>query len=233
MERKRQTLIAGWNQEAVQNVRALVAGCGALGSQAVIGAARLGIGRMTIADFDVLEDHNLENQVYDASDVGKPKVVALKERVRRIDSQIQVETFQGRIQDLRRPLDFDVILGCLDNVSARHWLNYLSVTNSIPFVDAGILGFLGSVTTILPGQTACYSCEPFLPINPPKASCSESPLPTTYISAAILANLQLLQLVKLVHRKPIHSHLMVDLTSSRMYARHFAPNPRCEICGSG
>lgn len=232
MERKRQTLIPDWNQEAIRNVRLLVAGGGALGSQAVVGATRFGIGHITVADFDVLEEHNLENQVYDASDVGKPKVLALQERARRIDPAIRVDTFQGRIQDYRGTMDHTIMLGCLDNVAARHWLNYLSVKHEIPLIDAGILAFLGTVTTILPGQTACYSCQPFLPRNPPRASCSESPLPTTYATAAIVANLQILQLVKLVHKKPIRSHLMVDLAQSRMYEHHFAPNPSCEICGS-
>lgn len=56
-----------------------VIGAGATGSWLVLQLAKLGIQNITVYDFDIVEAHNIPNQLYGALDVGKPKVTALKE----------------------------------------------------------------------------------------------------------------------------------------------------------
>jgi len=69
-----------------------IIGAGGIGSNAAMTMAMLGVGvgsqesgsgTMTIWDGDMVEEHNLPNQLYGEEDVGKPKVVALQEHVRR------------------------------------------------------------------------------------------------------------------------------------------------------
>ena len=55
-----------------------VVGAGAIGSAFVIALSKMGARKITVYDFDTLEDHNLANQLYPKSYLGKPKVEALK-----------------------------------------------------------------------------------------------------------------------------------------------------------
>src|SRR5262245_39849733 len=73
--------------------RALVVGCGALGSVIANTLARAGVGKLRIVDRDFLELNNLQRQVlYDEDDVaaGLPKAIAAKQRLEKINSSIGI-----------------------------------------------------------------------------------------------------------------------------------------------
>src|SRR5947207_2779895 len=74
--------------------RALVCGCGALGSVVAETLVRAGVGFVRIVDRDFLELNNLQRQVlYDEQDVadGLPKAIAAANKLRRINSEVQIE----------------------------------------------------------------------------------------------------------------------------------------------
>src|SRR6478752_5969125 len=74
--------------------RALVCGCGALGSVIANTLARSGVGHLRIVDRDFLELNNLQRQVlYDEEDVAAelPKAIAAANKLRKINSQIEIE----------------------------------------------------------------------------------------------------------------------------------------------
>jgi sulfur carrier protein ThiS adenylyltransferase len=62
-----------------------IAGAGGLGSNAAVALARAGVGRLIIADFDRIEITNLNRQQYFLSQVGRIKVLALRENLERIN----------------------------------------------------------------------------------------------------------------------------------------------------
>lgn len=55
---------------------------------------------------------------------------------------------------------FNFLVLALDNIEARNYVNKIGVRLGIPVIDAGTLAYTGNVTTILPGETKCYECEP-------------------------------------------------------------------------
>lgn len=57
--------------------KVVVIGAGATGSWLVLMLAKLGIQDITVYDFDVIEEHNIPNQLYGIEDIGKLKVEAL------------------------------------------------------------------------------------------------------------------------------------------------------------
>ncbi len=69
-----------------------IAGVGGLGSNVAISLARVGVGRLVIADFDIVEPSNLNRQQYFIDQLGKEKVYALKENLSRINPFIEVVT---------------------------------------------------------------------------------------------------------------------------------------------
>jgi sulfur carrier protein ThiS adenylyltransferase len=62
-----------------------IAGAGGLGSNCAVALARSGVGTLVIADFDVVEEANLNRQYYFTDQIGKSKTVALKENILRIN----------------------------------------------------------------------------------------------------------------------------------------------------
>lgn len=231
LRHERQVLIPGWDQDAIRNARVTVCGTGAIGSILATNLARLGVGEILVIDPDVLKEHNLENQAFTKDDLGRAKVHALRDQLAKIDATLVVKTFLGRIQDLRGELPGPWIFGCVDNVAARHYLNHLAVSTDRVLIDGGIESLRGVVQTVVPWATACLSCQPFLPPHGRKASCSSDPVPSTYLTASTVANLQAVQFLKLLRREPYRAHVHVDLARGAIYNHHFTPNPSCEICG--
>lgn len=68
-----------------------IAGVGGLGSAVAVALARVGVGRLVIADFDVVEPSNLNRQQYFTDQIGRYKVDALGENIRRINPYVTVE----------------------------------------------------------------------------------------------------------------------------------------------
>ncbi|MEI6118425.1 MAG: ThiF family adenylyltransferase [bacterium] len=65
------------------NKRVDIIGCGSTGSRIVMSLAKLGIENLHIWDFDIVEAHNIANQIYQQDDIGKKKVDALAEHIKR------------------------------------------------------------------------------------------------------------------------------------------------------
>ena len=102
-----------------------IAGCGGLGSNCAIALARVGVGRLIIADFDVVEPSNLNRQYFFADQVGRPKVIALEENIRRIDPEIRVEAHQLRLTEAiitKLFYECDVIVEAFDKAEMKQMI---------------------------------------------------------------------------------------------------------------
>jgi adenylyltransferase/sulfurtransferase len=144
--------------------RALVCGCGALGSVIANTLARAGVGHLRLVDRDFLELSNLQRQVlYDEQDVQDqlPKAVAAREKLRRINSQIEIEALVTDVDptNITTLLEgIDVILDGTDNFETRFLLNDAAHRFGIPWVYGGCIGAEGQSMTIVPGSTPCLRC---------------------------------------------------------------------------
>ena len=74
-----------------------VAGLGGLGSHIAVHLARLGVGRLVLVDFDVVDVTNLHRQHYTMQDVGVPKTLALLEQLEAINPYLDYETHTERV----------------------------------------------------------------------------------------------------------------------------------------
>ncbi len=78
--------------EKLKNKTVGIAGCGGLGSNCAISLARIGIGKLIIADFDNIVSSNLNRQYYFKEQIGLPKVDALKTNISKVNDQVLVES---------------------------------------------------------------------------------------------------------------------------------------------
>jgi len=74
-----------------------IAGLGGLGSAVAIALARIGVGRLILVDFDVVEPSNLNRQQYFIHQIGMPKVEALQENLLKINPYVRVQTYNEKL----------------------------------------------------------------------------------------------------------------------------------------
>lgn len=94
-----------------------IAGCGGLGSAVAVALARIGVGRLVLADFDLVEPSNLNRQQYFVDQIGMAKVDALKANLARINPFVRVATFCGRLDRENIPQVFamaDLLIEAFD-----------------------------------------------------------------------------------------------------------------------
>ena len=102
-----------------------IAGCGGLGSNCAVALARVGVGRLVIADFDIVTAGNLNRQYFFLDQVGQMKTDALKENIRRIDPDIVVEEVEEKLTQETIPDVFgscDLVVEAFDLADQKEML---------------------------------------------------------------------------------------------------------------
>jgi len=157
-----------------------VVGCGGIGGYVVEMLARVGVGRLRLADGDVFCENNLNRQLLcREADLGLPKVRAAAIRAREVNRAVEVEEFFGYV-DEANVMDFiagcSVVVDALDNGSSRRVLSKACLEAGIPLVHGAIGGFyaqvgvslggpLGRFIAAMPdrGEEVCLGNPPFTP----------------------------------------------------------------------
>jgi sulfur carrier protein ThiS adenylyltransferase len=102
-----------------------IAGLGGLGSAVAVALARTGVGRLVLADFDVVEPSNLNRQQYFIDQIGQPKTGALAANLRRINPYVTIETHDVRLTPENVPAIFggvDVLVEAFDRADQKSML---------------------------------------------------------------------------------------------------------------
>ena len=127
-----------------------IAGIGGLGSHVAIALARVGIGQLNIADFDIVEPSNLNRQQYFIDQIGMPKVVALQETLQRINPVTKVNIFNCKVTTKNISelfADVDILVEAFDAADQKAMLTnfFLSHFSAKYLVAAsGVAGYESS-----------------------------------------------------------------------------------------
>jgi len=102
-----------------------IAGCGGLGSNCAAALARVRTGHLVLADFDRVEESNLNRQYFFRDQIGIPKVEALAENLKRINPEVSLSLHncivdKNNIKDLYQ--DCDIIVEAFDRAEMKHML---------------------------------------------------------------------------------------------------------------
>jgi adenylyltransferase/sulfurtransferase len=163
--RQRLLLVIGdAGQERLAKAKVLIVGVGATGSVLADQLARAGVGKLTLVDRDIVDHTNLQRQtLYDEADAAEsvPKAFAAERRLRRINSEIQVDglvaDFHGEeAEDLVAA--HDLTLDGTDNFETRYVINDAAVKHRKPWIYTGAVSTYGMTTVIVPEKTACLRC---------------------------------------------------------------------------
>ncbi|MDJ0717681.1 MAG: ThiF family adenylyltransferase [Prochloraceae cyanobacterium] len=212
----RHKLIQWWDQDRLRSAKVLVVGAGALGNEVLKNLALVGVGKISIVDFDTVSITNLTRSVlFRESDVGLPKVEVARKRLLEINPEISIEAINGDLEfdlgvgDVREK---DLIVGCLDSVNARWAINQIAYRAGIPWINAGISVAEGEVSFFDPNtEAACYECtisDRMWKRRNQRYSCQgtkldipEKAMPTTAPIASIVAAMEVQQALLYLHGK--------------------------------
>ncbi|KAA0257164.1 HesA/MoeB/ThiF family protein [Deferribacter autotrophicus] len=149
-------------QMKICNAKVLIIGAGGLGSPVALYLAAAGVGTIGIADMDNVDLSNLQRQViHFTDDIGKPKVQSAAEKIKKLNPNVKVETYNEKITSeniLDLVSKYDFVVDGTDNFASKFLINDACVFAKKPFSHGGILRFIGQSMTIIPGETACYRC---------------------------------------------------------------------------
>ena len=102
-----------------------IAGCGGLGSNVAVALTRVGVGKLIIADFDVIEESNLNRQYFFIDQIGEDKATALKNNLNRINPAVIVDEHIVKLTPCEVKelfLNCDVIVEAFDKAEMKEMI---------------------------------------------------------------------------------------------------------------
>ncbi|MBI3124569.1 MAG: sulfur carrier protein ThiS adenylyltransferase ThiF [Ignavibacteriales bacterium] len=112
-------------KSSLKNKTVGIAGCGGLGSNCAVALARVGIEKLVIADFDAIEESNLNRQYFFFDQIGKYKAPTLKENLLRINPAVLVEDYVIKLTPkdiVELYKDCDVIVEAFDKAEMKEMI---------------------------------------------------------------------------------------------------------------
>jgi sulfur carrier protein ThiS adenylyltransferase len=198
--------------ERLPELACTVIGVGAIGRQVALQLAAIGAAKIQLIDFDNVDLTNVTTQGYPACDVGRPKVLATADAVRKIDPTIEVINVQDRY---RSKLEIgEVVFCCVDSISARAAI-WRSVEVRCQFwADGRMLGeTLRILTASDAGSREHYAQTLFSQSEAQVGSCTSN---STIYAASIAAGLMLNQLSRWLRNLQVDAELFFNLLAAEL-----------------
>lgn len=148
--------------------RAVVLGCGSVGSLIAMELARSGVGYFYLIDPDIMEYHNICRHQCGIEDVGDLKINALSRKLKNINPHVVIESFEGIVQNAPKAVldsfcvpSETIFVGCADNRAADVYANRISIYYSAAFISVGFWerAYAGEIFYHIPYENMpCYQC---------------------------------------------------------------------------
>ena len=227
-------------QKRLKNAKVLVIGAGGLGSPALLYLAAAGVGTLGIAEFDEVDESNLQRQIiHGQSDVGKSKAVSAKESIAETNPLVNVVVHEERLDNdnvFGVFEGYDLIVDGTDNFATRYMVNDAAYFLKIPYVWGSIYRFDGQASVFAPtlaDDAPCYRC--LYPEPPPPGmvpSCAEGGV--LGVLCASIGSIQVNEAIKLLAGigDPLVGRLMIyDALEMEYRKLKVRKDPNCALCG--
>ena len=225
-------------QLKIKQAKVLCIGTGGLGAPLGLYLAAAGVGRLGLVDFDLVDSTNLQRQVlFGTHDVGTSKTQAAANRLRDLNPDIQIETYETQLTSanaLELFKDYDIIVDGTDNFPTRYLVNDASVLMGKPNVYGSIFRFEGQIAVFGAPGGPCYRC--LYPEPPPPGlvpSCAEGGV--LGVLPGIVGTIQAAEALKLIIGKgePLIGRLLLfDALAMKFRELKLRKNPDCPVCGT-
>ena len=227
-------------QKRLKNAKVLVIGAGGLGSPALLYLAAAGVGTLGIAEFDEVDESNLQRQViHGQSDIGKAKALSAKESIAETNPYVEVVLHEERLDNdnvMQVFEGYDLIIDGTDNFATRYMVNDAAYFLGIPYVWGSIYRFDGQASVFAPSlgdEAPCYRC--LYPEPPPPGmvpSCAEGGV--LGVLCAAIGSIQVNEAIKLltgIGDPAIGKLVIYDALELEWRKLKVRKDPNCALCG--
>lgn len=223
-------------QEKLKLSKVLVIGLGGLGCAASQYLAVAGVGHVTLVDFDIVSQSNLQRQIlHTDSNINELKVDSAKQALLKLNPYIQVDTLAMQLNDENMQLligEHDIVIDCTDNISVREQVNRACFIHKTPLVSAAAIRMEGMVTVFTyQDNTPCYRCFSQL-FGDQELSCVESGILAPVVG--IIGSMQALEAMKLLlgmGRSLTGRLLFFDAMTMECREMTLLKQDNCHVCG--
>ncbi len=174
-----------------------IAGAGGLGSNCAVSLARIGIGKIVIADYDIVSKSDLNRQYYFLDQIKEKKVFALKKNISRINPDVEIYAYDLKLNSdkiIKIFKDCDVIVEAVDLAETKQMI-IETILSQMPdkyiVSGLGIAGYGKNIEIKTRKIDKLYICgdekTEISEINPPLAP-----------KVGIVANMQANQVIEIV-----------------------------------
>ncbi|AFL69062.1 HesA/MoeB/ThiF family protein [Sulfurospirillum barnesii] len=204
--KRNQKTISTQEQYTLFQSHVVIIGCGGLGGFVSEMLTRIGIGRLTLIDGDVFEEHNLNRQNFSTTKtLGRFKAEVVKENLEAINPALHVKAisrFFDPHSDTVLLKDADVVVDALDNPDLKCALADLTQEEHKAFVHGAIAGYYSQFA----------SCTPLHHLYKEKGDGVEKKSGNPSFTVCFAAAIQSTEVIKLLLGKPhLQAPLMGDL----------------------
>ena len=226
-------------QQALINAKVLIVGMGGLGCPVALYLAAAGVGELWLADFDAVDVSNLQRQIaHDVADVGRPKVISVRERIAAINSDVRVECINEHLagQLLDDALKHvDVVVDASDNFATRFDINRACVAAKKPLVSGAAIRSEGQVAVFdsRDANSPCYRCLYDDNADDSQLSCSQSGVLSPLVG--VIGSMQALETIKVISGfgQSLTGQLMIFDAKVMEWRKLTLPkNSSCPVCAS-
>jgi molybdopterin/thiamine biosynthesis adenylyltransferase len=225
-------------QERIGAAAVLVVGAGGLGCPVAIYLGASGVGRLRIADGDVVDLTNLQRQIgHDTASIGENKALSLKRRIRAINPEIQVEAITEALAGTaltEAVARADLVIDASDNFATRHAVNRTCVSLQKPLVSGSAIGFSGQLALFDSRRenSPCYHCLFPEDVIEPPLRCTDAGVFSPLVG--VIGALQAMEALKYLTRvgdSLVGKLLLWDGLRAEARILRVPRDPGCAVCG--
>jgi hypothetical protein len=199
-------------RDVLAPLRVTVIGVGAIGRQAALQLAAIGVTQLQLVDFDRVDASNITTQGYDATDVGRPKVQALSVRLSDISPEIKLELIDDRFRP-RQDVG-EIVFCCVDSIATRAAI-WRSVRDRCDvFLDARMLGEVLRVLAVADAQQRSHYADTlFAAEEAVRGACTSR---STIYAASIASGLMIHQFTRWLRKLPVDFDTSLNLLAGEL-----------------
>jgi len=204
----------------------MVIGAGTIGSNIVNQMVRVGLEDISVYDHDIVEEHNVPNQLYGIRDVGKKKISALADIISR-DTDVDIDPQDYKIDKETILIPYpEIIILAIDTMSGRKeiWNSHIKNNENIKFMIETRMGaYSGRVYSIDPSnenhikkweETLCDDDE--AEVSACGASISMAPM------GCLIASLAVWNLIKWFNKGETENEAIISVDPIVTLTRNFS-----------
>ena len=233
----RLTQIGEAGQQKLLDATALIIGMGGLGSPAAMYLAAGGVGKLIIADYDVVEASNLQRQIIhvDAA-IGDNKVDSAAKTIKALNPGCEAQAINYQVDgdELRALIErADIVLDCCDNFPSRFETNRYCVETSTPLVSGAAIRFEGQLMNYQPDTDGpCYQCL-YSQVYENAETCEMEGILAPVVG--VIGTMQALQAMMILTglgENLVGKLLLFDAAAMEWNQVKLPKSPACPICSS-